>query len=483
MADTKALTPRAQDFSAWYNEVIMRAELADYSPVRGCMVIRPNGYAIWEQMQAALDGMFKATGHQNAYFPLFIPQSFLAKEAEHVEGFAPELAVVTHGGGKELEEPLVVRPTSETIIYAMFSKWIQSWRDLPLLINQWANVVRWELRTRLFLRTTEFLWQEGHTAHATEQEAEVEARMILGLYRRFMEEWMAMPVLTGAKTDSEKFAGAVRTYALEALMQDNKGLQAGTSHHLGQNFAKAFDVTFQTAEGGLDHVWSTSWGVSTRLVGGLVMTHGDDAGMVIPPRLAQWQVVIVPIWRSEEEHVLVAEASQRIAAELRAAGQRVHVDLRDGMKPGAKYYEWEGRGIPLRLELGPRDLGNQSVMLARRTGGPKEALPMAGLAARLATEMDRMQRALFEAALARREQNSLRGPKSKQEFIDFIAGNGGFVYAGWCGDPAVEAEIKEQTKATIRVIPDAEFRSPEAPTTCIWTGRPATVEVVWGKAY
>jgi prolyl-tRNA synthetase len=365
----------------------------------------------------------------------------------------------------------------------MFSKWIQSWRDLPLLINQWANVVRWELRTRLFLRTTEFLWQEGHTAHATEQEAEVEARMILGLYRRFMEEWMAMPVLTGAKTDSEKFAGAVRTYALEALMQDNKGLQAGTSHHLGQNFAKAFDVTFQTAEGGLDHVWSTSWGVSTRLVGGLVMTHGDDAGMVIPPRLAQWQVVIVPIWRSEEEHVLVAEASQRIAAELRAAGQRVHVDLRDGMKPGAKYYEWEGRGIPLRLELGPRDLGNQSVMLARRTGGPKEALPMAGLAARLATEMDRMQRALFEAALARREQNSLRGPKSKQEFIDFIAGNGGFVYAGWCGDPAVEAEIKEQTKATIRVIPDAEFRSPEAPTTCIWTGRPATVEVVWGKAY
>ncbi|HEY9384807.1 MAG TPA: proline--tRNA ligase [Gemmatimonadales bacterium] len=483
MADTKALTPRAQDFSAWYNEVIMRAELADYSPVRGCMVIRPNGYAIWEQMQAALDGMFKATGHQNAYFPLFIPQSFLAKEAEHVEGFAPELAVVTHGGGKELEEPLVVRPTSETIIYAMFSKWIQSWRDLPLLINQWANVVRWELRTRLFLRTTEFLWQEGHTAHATEQEAEVEARMILGLYRRFMEEWMAMPVLTGAKTDSEKFAGAVRTYALEALMQDNKGLQAGTSHHLGQNFAKAFDVTFQTAEGGLDHVWSTSWGVSTRLVGGLVMTHGDDAGMVIPPRLAQWQVVIVPIWRSEEEHVLVAEASQRIAAELRAAGQRVHVDLRDGMKPGAKYYEWEGRGIPLRLELGPRDLGNQSVMLARRTGGPKEALPMAGLAARLATEMDRMQRALFEAALARREQNSLRGPKSKQEFIDFIAGNGGFVYAGWCGDPAVEAEIKEQTKATIRVIPDAEFRSPEAPTTCIWTGRPATVEVVWGKEY
>ncbi|HEV8613036.1 MAG TPA: proline--tRNA ligase [Gemmatimonadales bacterium] len=483
MAENKALTPRAEDFSAWYNEVIMRAELADYSPVRGCMVIRPNGYAIWEQMQAALDRMFKETGVQNAYFPLFIPQSFLAKEAEHVEGFAPETAVVTHGGGKELEEPLVIRPTSETIIYAMFSKWIQSWRDLPLLINQWCNVVRWELRTRLFLRTTEFLWQEGHTAHATEQEAEEEARRILGLYRKFMEEWMAMPVLTGRKSESDKFAGAVRTYALEALMQDNKGLQAGTSHHLGQNFAKAFEVTFQTAEGGLDHVWSTSWGVSTRLVGGLVMTHGDDKGMICPPRLAQWQVVIVPIWKSEEERAQVSEAATRLATGLRGEGIRVHVDLRDGMKPGAKYYEWEGRGVPLRLELGPRDLVNQSVMLARRTGGPKEALPLAGLGPRLSAEMDRMQGALLEVAKARREEHSLRGPKSKQEFIDFLEGNGGFVYAGWCGDAAVEAEIKEQTKATIRVIPDQEFRSPEAPTTCIWTGRPAVVEAVWGKAY
>ena len=483
MADTKALTPRAQDFSAWYNEVIMRAELADYSPVRGCMVIRPNGYAIWEQMQAALDRLFKETGHQNAYFPLLIPQSFLAKEAEHVEGFAPETAVVTHGGGKELEEPLVLRPTSETIIYAMFSKWIQSWRDLPVLINQWCNVVRWELRTRLFLRTTEFLWQEGHTAHATEQEAEQEARMILGLYRGFMEQWMAMPVLTGRKTDSEKFAGAVRTYALEALMQDNKGLQAGTSHNLGQNFAKAFDVTFQTAEGGLDHVWSTSWGVSTRLVGGVIMTHGDDSGLVCPPRLAQWQVVIVPIWKSDSERAQVAEAAERLAAELRKDGIRVHLDLRDGMKPGAKYYEWEGRGVPFRLELGPRDLANQSVMLARRTGGAKQALPLAGLGARLAVEVESMQAALLDQATRRREQNSLRGPKSKQEFIDFLAGNGGFVYAGWCGDPAVEAEIKEQTKATIRVLPDEEFRSPEAPQTCIWTGRPATVEAVWGKAY
>ncbi len=483
MSETKALTPRAQDFSAWYNELIVKAELADYSPVRGCMVIRPNGYAIWEEMQKALDRMFKETGHQNAYFPLFIPQSFLSKEAEHVEGFAPETAVVTHGGGKELEEPLVVRPTSETIIYAMFAKWIQSWRDLPLLMNQWANVVRWELRTRLFLRTTEFLWQEGHTAHATEEDAEREAQLILGLYRRFMEQWMAMPVLTGRKTDSEKFAGALRTYALEGLMQDNKGLQAGTSHHLGQNFAKAFDVTFQTADGGLDYVWSTSWGVSTRLVGGLIMTHGDDRGLVCPPRLAQWQVVIVPIWKSDEERGKVTDAGERVAAELRAAGIRVHLDARDGMKPGAKYYEWESRGVPLRLELGPRDLANQTVMLARRTGGAKESLPLAGLAGRLLAEMDSMQQALFEAARARREANSLRGPRSKQEFIEFLEGNGGFVYAGWCGDPAVEAEIKEQTKATIRVIPDEEFRSAQAPTTCIWTGRPAVAEVVWGRAY
>jgi prolyl-tRNA synthetase len=483
VAESKGLTPRAQDFSAWYNELILKAELADYSPVRGCMVIRPNGYAIWEEMQRALDRMFKETGHQNAYFPLFIPQSFLAREAEHVEGFAPETAVVTHGGGKELEEPLVVRPTSETIIYAMFAKWIQSWRDLPVLMNQWANVVRWELRTRLFLRTTEFLWQEGHTAHATEAEAEAEARLILGLYRRFMEEWMAMPVLTGPKTDSEKFAGAVRTYALEALMQDNKGLQAGTSHHLGQNFAKAFDVTFQTADGGLDHVWSTSWGVSTRLVGGLIMTHGDDRGLVCPPRLAQWQVVIVPIWKSEDDRARVAEAGDRLRETLRAAGIRVHLDLRDGMTPGAKYYEWETRGVPLRLELGPRDLANQTVMLARRTGGPKTAVPMAGLVEALQSEMAEMQRRLLEAATARRDQNTLRHPKSKQEFLEFLDGNGGFVFAGFCGDPAVEAEIKQQTKATIRVLPDPEFRSPEPPSRCIWTGRPAVTEAVWGKAY
>ncbi|MEO8453415.1 MAG: proline--tRNA ligase [Gemmatimonadota bacterium] len=483
MSDTKALTTRAQDFSAWYNELILRAELADYSPVRGCMVIRPNGFAIWEQMQAALDGMFKETGHQNAYFPLFIPQSFLAKEAEHVEGFAPETAVVTHAGGKELEEPLVVRPTSETIIGSMFAKWIQSYRDLPLLINQWCNVVRWELRTRLFLRTTEFLWQEGHTAHATEAEAEEETLRMLGVYRRFMEEYIGIPVITGRKTDSEKFAGALRTFACEALMQDNKALQMGTSHSLGQNFAKAFDISFQTAEGGLDHVWGTSWGTSTRMVGGLIMAHSDDNGLVCPPRLAQYQVVIVPIYKTDDERSQVVTAADSLIKSLRAAGIRCHLDARDAIKPGAKYYEWEARGVPLRLEVGPRDLANQTAMLARRTGGKKESLPLAGLAERLSQEIETMQGALFDAAKARREKNSLRGPKSKQEFVDFIEGGGGFVYAGWCGDPAVEAEIKEQTKATIRVIPDPEFRSEVAPERCIWTGEPAKAEVVWARAY
>jgi prolyl-tRNA synthetase len=480
----QALTPRAKDFAAWYNELILKAELADYSPVRGCMVIRPNGYAIWEQMQRALDDSFKETGHVNAYFPLFIPQSFLSKEAEHVEGFAPETAVVTHGGGKLLDEPLVVRPTSETIIYAMLAKWIQSYRDLPVLLNQWANVVRWEMRTRLFLRTTEFLWQEGHTAHATEAEAEAETLMILGLYRKFMEEWMAMPVLTGRKTDSERFAGALRTYACEALMQDNRALQAGTSHNLGQNFAKAFDVTFQTAEGGLDHVWSTSWGVSTRMIGGLIMTHGDDAGMVCPPRLAQWQVVLVPIYKTDEERASTFEAVQRITRELKVAGIRAYADLRDGLKPGAKYFEWEMRGAPLRLELGPRDLANNSAMLARRTGGKKEALPLAGLAERLTVELDAMQRSLFETALARREANSIRGA-GKAELLEKMAGDGGggFVYGGYCGSPKCEAEIKQQTKATVRVLPDEEFRSPSAPAKCLWCDAPSVTEAVWAKAY
>ncbi len=482
MADTKALTTRAADFSAWYNEVIMRAELADYSPVRGCMVIRPNGYAIWEQMTRALDDMFKETGHQNAYFPLFIPQSFLAREAEHVEGFAPETAVVTIGGGKELEEPLVVRPTSETIIYSMFAKWIQSYRQLPLLINQWANVVRWELRTRLFLRTTEFLWQEGHTAHATEAEAEAETVQMLNVYRRFMEEWIAMPVITGRKTDSERFAGALRTYGLEALMQDNKALQAGTSHNLGQNFARAFDVRFQTEAGGLDYVWNTSWGVSTRLVGGLIMTHSDDAGLVCPPRLAQYQVIIVPIYRKDEERAAVLEAAGGLLRELREGGIRCHLDAREGMTPGAKYYEWEGRGAPFRLELGPRDIASGSAMLARRTGGKKEPVPLAGIVERMRGEAETMQRALLDAARARREAASIRGA-TRDQFVAHLAGPGGFIYGGWCGNAACEADIKEQTRATIRVLPDEEFRSAEVPARCMWCGSASVAEALWARAY
>jgi prolyl-tRNA synthetase len=390
--------------------------------------------------------------------------------------------VVTHGGGKELDEPLAVRPTSETIIYAMYAKWIQSYRDLPLLINQWANVVRWEMRTRLFLRTTEFLWQEGHTAHATEAEAEEETRRMLGVYRTFMEEWMAMPVLTGRKTDSERFAGALRTYSCEALMQDNKALQAGTSHNLGQNFSRAFEVTFQTASGDLDHVWNTSWGVSTRLVGALIMTHSDDGGLVCPPKLAQHQVVIVPIYKTEEERASVREAAERLKRELMTAGIRVHLDAREGMKPGAKYYEWEARGVPLRLELGPRDLAAGTVMLARRTGGKKEPLPMEGLAGRITVAMDRMQADLLQASLARREAATVRGA-TKEEFIARMENQGGFVYAGFCGSGECEQEIKEQTKATIRVLPDEEFRSPVAPERCMWCNRPSVVEAVWAKAY
>ncbi|OLC08244.1 MAG: proline--tRNA ligase [Gemmatimonadetes bacterium 13_1_40CM_70_11] len=497
MAQAQRITPRAKDFSEWYNDVIMQAELADYSPVRGCMVIRPLGYRVWELMQRALDDMFEATGHRNAYFPLFIPMSFLAKEAEHVEGFAKEVALVTHtrlkatgkaGAGavavdpsSALEEPLVVRPTSETIIYAMFAKWIQSYRDLPLLLNQWCNVVRWELRTRLFLRTTEFLWQEGHTAHATEPEAEAEARLILGIYRKFAEEWMAMPVLTGVKTESEKFAGALRTYAIEALMQDNKGLQAGTSHNLGQNFARAFGVQYQTAAGGLEHVWNTSWGVSTRLVGGLIMTHSDDNGLIAPPKLAPVQAVIVPIWKTDEERSQVSDLGGRVRDQLAKAGIRVQLDLRDNLKPGAKYFEWEAKGVPLRLELGPRDLAAGQALAARRTGG-KSPMKLDGIAAAVTKALEETQAALLAAATRRREEHSLRGA-TKARFIEFMKEPGGFVYGGFCGGGDCEAAIKAETGATVRVLPDPEFRSPEAPQTCLWCDKPSVAEAVWAQAY
>ncbi len=497
MPQAQKITPRAKDFSEWYGDVIMQAQLADYSPVRGCMVIRPHGYRMWELMQRALDDMIRASGHRNAYFPLFIPMSFLAKEAEHVEGFAKEVAIVTHtrlrATGKEgagaiavdptsaLEEPLIVRPTSETIIYAMFAKWIQSYRDLPLLLNQWANVVRWELRTRLFLRTTEFLWQEGHTAHVDEADAEREARLILGIYRRFAEEWMAMPVITGVKTEGEKFAGALRTYAIEALMQDNKALQAGTSHNLGQNFAKAFQVQYQTAAGGLEFVWNTSWGVTTRLIGGIILTHSDDNGLVAPPKLAPVQVAIVPIWKTDDERAQVSGVGSQVKADLEKVGLRVELDLRDTMKPGAKYFEWEGLGVPVRLEIGPRDLASGQVVLARRTGG-KAPVPLQGAPTAVATALDEIQAALFAAARERQEKNSIRGA-TKPQFLEFMKGSGGFAYGGFCGNPSCEAEIKQQTNATIRVLPDPEFRSKEAPKTCMWCGAPSIAEAVWAQAY
>jgi prolyl-tRNA synthetase len=489
MADDKKLTKRSEDFSAWYNEVVLRAELADYSPVRGCMVIRPRGYGIWERMQQQLDTMFKDTGHENAYFPLFIPESFMHKEAEHVEGFAPETAVVTHGGGKKLEEPLIIRPTSETIIYAMYAKWVQSYRDLPVLINQWANVVRWEMRTRLFLRTLEFLWQEGHTAHATHDEAEEEARRMLGVYRDFMEGYMAMPVVTGIKTDSERFAGALRTYACEGMMQDNKALQAGTSHNLGQNFAKAFELKFQTEAGGIEYAWNTSWGVSTRLVGGLVMTHGDDTGLRVPPLLAPIEIVIVPIWRSEEDKGRVKAAAHLVKESLlgwerRVPGRlRVHVDDREGMKPGAKYYEWELRGIPLRLELGPRDLDQNQAIMVRRDTGEKRAVLLSSVGEDAAEMLHLIQETMLIDARERREQNSIRGGITYDRFREVMEGDGGFVYAGWCGDPKCETAIKEETKATIRVLPDEEFRSAEPPKTCLKCGKQSTAEALWAKAY
>ena len=500
MAEEKPLTTRAADFSAWYNEVVLRAELADYSPVRGCMVIRPYGYGIWENVQRALDDMFKATGHQNAYFPLLIPASFISREAEHVEGFAKEMAIVTHtrmiaapGGGlmpdpeSKLEEPLIIRPTSETIIYEMFSKWVQSYRDLPLLINQWANVVRWEMRTRLFLRTAEFLWQEGHTAHATEAEAEEEALRMLGVYREFMDNWMAMPPVLGRKSESEKFPGAVRTYACEALMQDNRALQASTSHNLGQNFARQFDLKFQSVEGTEEYAHNTSWGATTRLIGALVMTHGDDAGVVLPPKLAPIQVVIVPIFRKEDERAGVMEVAERLAQRARAAGVRVHVDARENMTPGAKFYEWERKGVPLRVEIGPKDVAKEQVVLVARLvpegGERKQFVPLEEAYASLPARLGAFQDALLAAARARREANSHRGIADYARFREIIEGIGGFLYTGWCGSAACEEKVKQETKATVRCLPLAEFRSAEAPRACVVCGGDSVEEAVWARAY
>lgn len=490
MAQAKIKT-RAEDYAQWYQDVIQHGDLAEPAGVvKGCMVVKPHGYAIWEEMQKDLDRRFKETGHKNAAFPLLIPMSFINKEAEHVEGFAPELAVVTQAGGKELEEPYVIRPTSETIIGHFFAKWIDSHRDLPLLINQWANVMRWELRTRMFLRTSEFYWQEGHTAHATHDEAKEEVTRMLDVYRDFAHEVMATPVVRGIKSANERFAGALETLTIEGMMQDGKALQCGTSHDLGQNFGKAFDVKFQNADGEREYVWQTSWGVSTRLVGALIMTHSDDDGLVLPPRLAPIHVVIVPIYRKDEERDAVLTAADRLADELRADGLRVEVDKRDGMKPGAKYYEWERKGVPIRLELGPRDLESQSVMAKMRVaelderGRPvKETLPMQDLGIEIGKRLDAFQTALFDAALARREENTV----SVDSWDDFVScfedGKSSFVYAHWDGTSETELAIKEATKATLRCIPlEGEGPAPE-PGVCVKSGKPSAQRVLFAKNY
>jgi prolyl-tRNA synthetase len=484
MAEAR-ITPRAEDYAQWYQDVIQEAQLAEPAGVvKGCMVIRPHGYAIWEKMQADLDRRFKATGHQNAYFPLLIPMSFIQKEAEHVEGFAPELAVVTRAGGKELEEPYAIRPTSETIIGHFFSKWIDSWRDLPLLINQWANVMRWELRTRLFLRTSEFLWQEGHTAHATHEEAREEVLRMLYTYRDFCHELVAMPVVCGVKTANERFAGALETYCVEAMMQDGKALQAATSHDLGQNFGRAFNVTFQDQAGARDFVWQTSWGSTTRLIGAMVMVHSDDDGVVIPPRLAPIHVVIVPIYRKDDEKARVMEVAARIAAELSDDGLSVRLDDREGVKPGAKYYEWERKGIPLRLELGPRDVDSGAVMAKRRVAPEgKEKLPLDGIGPAVGRALDELQEHLFVQAKARREANTVTVDAWK-DFEEVFADQGSkFVWAHWDGTGETELAIKEATRATIRCIPlDGEGPDPE-PGRCIRSGRASRQRVLFAKNY
>lgn len=488
----KDLTSRSKDYSKWYNELVVQADLADNSAVRGCMVIKPYGYAIWERIQADLDRRFKETGHVNAYFPLFIPKSYFSKEASHVEGFAKECAVVTHyrlkndPNGKgivvdedaKLEEELIVRPTSETIIWDTYRGWIQSYRDLPLLINQWANVVRWEMRTRLFLRTTEFLWQEGHTAHATQEEAIAEAEQMLHVYGDFVESMMGIPVLRGIKSPNERFAGALETYCIEALMQDGKALQAGTSHFLGQNFAKAFDVKYQSKEGKMEYVWATSWGVSTRLMGALIMTHSDDNGLVLPPKLAPDQVVIVPIYRGEEDLEAITAVVDPLLKSLRTKGIRVKYDSRDTYKPGWKFNEYELKGVPVRLAIGMRDIEKGVIEVARRDTLTKETVPMTGLDSYVATLLDTIQENLFAKASANRENNTWR--VDTWEEFEKTLNKGGFVFAHWDGTPETEEKIKEISKATIRCIP---LNNPLEEGVCILTGKPSSQRVVFARAY
>ena len=488
----KNLTSRSEDYSKWYNELVGKADLAENSGVRGCMVIKPYGYAIWESMQAELDKKFKETGHQNAYFPLFIPKSYFSKEASHVDGFAKECAVVTHyrlkndpeGQGvivdedAKLEEELIVRPTSETIIWDTYRNWIQSYRDLPLLVNQWANVVRWEMRTRLFLRTAEFLWQEGHTAHATRKEAIEEAETMLDVYADFVEHFMAIPVMKGVKTASERFAGAEETYCIEALMQDGKALQAGTSHFLGQNFAKAFDVKFTNREGKLDHVWATSWGVSTRLMGALIMTHSDDNGLVLPPNLAPDQVVIVPIYKGEEQLDQISEVAKGIQKELRSQGVRVKFDGRDTHKPGWKFNEYELKGVPLRIGIGPKDLEKGTVELARRDTLEKQFVDQSDLATVIPALLKEIQANLFKKAADYRTANT--HIVDDYEGFKVALDQGGFVMAHWDGTAETEEKIKQETKATIRCIP---LDAPEEEGTCVYTGKPSNRRVAFAKAY
>jgi prolyl-tRNA synthetase len=479
MSDEK-LTPRNVDFSEWYNQIVLRAEMADYAPVRGCMVVRPYGWALWENIQQALDKRFKDTGHVNAAFPLFIPMSFLEKEKEHVEGFSPELAVVTIGGGEKLEEPLVVRPTSETIIGYMYSKWIKSYRDLPVLINQWGNVVRWELRTRLFLRTLEFYWQEGHTAHATELEARQETQRMLDVYADFAINEGAVPVIKGVKSQAEKFAGASLSASIEAMMGDTRALQSGTSHFLAQNFAKAFDIQFLDENNTLQYAWTTSWGLSTRFIGAIIMTHGDDQGLILPPRLAPIQAVIVPIFKSDPETAVVMETVTRVQAELKAAGIRVKVDDRTEVTPGFKFNDWEMRGVPVRIEIGPKDIEKGTVALARRDRPGREGksfVPQAGLAAAVADLLTDIQKSLLERATAFRDSH-IFDPKDYAELVEVV--QNGWAYSYWCESPECEAKVKEDTKATTRCIP---LGQKEGHGKCIVCGKDATHKVYFARAY